>query len=152
MPDAVVNFFSELLRVVVHPLYFAVDVGQFPPAVHPGELCRAGVPIAGVAIGKDIFQTESRFGIALQGFERHELDQTGGDPEYNSVWGIVAVNGPETRQILTQRLVQSINECTVFFQQLHMPLAQCRISDMALAGFLFCVFNSVAMKTCSIML
>ena len=43
--DAVVNVFGELLRVVVQPLYFAVDVGQFPPAVHPGELCRAGVPI-----------------------------------------------------------------------------------------------------------
>ncbi len=70
--DAVVNVFGELLRVVVQPLYFAVDVGQFPPAVHPGELCRAGVPIV-----KDIFQTESRFGIVLQGFERHVLDEMG---------------------------------------------------------------------------
>ena len=73
MLDAVVNVFGELLRVVVQPLHFAVDVGQFPPAVHPGELCRVGVPIV-APIRKDIFQAESRFSIALQGFERHMLD------------------------------------------------------------------------------
>src|ERR1700733_8830919 len=98
MPDAVVNVFGELLRVIVQPLYFAVDVRQFPPAIHPGELCRVGVPIV-----EDIFQTESRFGILLQGFERHVLDEMGWHPEYNSVWRTAAVNRPETREIVTQR-------------------------------------------------
>ena len=92
---------------------------------------------------KDIFQAESRFGIALQGFERHVLDEMGWQPEYNSVWRTAAVNRPETREIVTQRPGQSVNQCTVLFQQLHMPLSQGRISDMALAGFLFCPFRSL---------
>jgi hypothetical protein len=41
------------------------------PAVRPGELCRADVPIVPDIFQKDILQAESRFGIVLQGFERH---------------------------------------------------------------------------------
>jgi len=67
------------------------------PAVHPGEPCRAGVPIV-----KNIFLAESRFCIALQGFERHVLDEMGWQPEYKSGWRTDTGNRSETREIFTQ--------------------------------------------------
>ena len=66
-------------------------------------------------IPKYILQAESRFGIVLQGFERHVLDEMGWQPEYNSVGRTAAVHRPETREIVTQRLDQSVHQCTVLF-------------------------------------
>ena len=85
-------------------------VERIEGAMPKGELCRVDVPIV-----KDILQAESRFGIVLQGFERHVLDEMGWQPEYNSEWRTAPVNRSETREIVPQRPDQSVNQCTVLF-------------------------------------
>ncbi len=119
---------GELLGVAVELLHLRVDVRQFLPAAHPGELCRIIV-----AVRQNIFESKRRRGVFVHGLERHILQEIRRSPENRSVGRIGAINRPKVRAILVQRLRHAAHQRFVLVKQLNVPLSLGRIDSLPVA-------------------
>ena len=89
--------------------------------------------LSAVAIGEDIFETEACHGIGRQGLERHVLQEIGRKPVQHSVGRVGAIDRPEIRTVVIQRLRHPTDQCFVLLDQLKVPLSHRRVDNVPIA-------------------